>query len=113
MLRSSCSERRIFMRGRYRLLQKGLQLSFGLHAHGHIHGLAVPEEQQSGDGGDLVPLGKLGHLVYVHLAEGDLRMLLSQLLHYGGEHGAGPAPCGPEVHEDGGGSLCDLLVEIL
>ena len=30
-----------------------------------------------------------------------------------GGYGAGYAPCGPEVYEDGGGSLGALLVEIL
>lgn len=55
-----------------------------------VHRLAVFEQQQGGDGGDLVALGQLRDLIDVDLAEGDLRVLLGQLFHHGGKHRAGP-----------------------
>ena len=58
------------------LLQKRFQLFLGLYPNGHIHRLAVPEEEQRGDGRDLVLLSQFRNIIYIDLAKRDLGMAL-------------------------------------
>src|SRR5699024_4815341 len=79
----------------------GTQCGLGLGAGDALDHLAPREQQQRGDGGDLVLGGQLligldvhlGHCQLVGFGAGDL-------VQDRGHHGAGTAPAGPEVHQD-------------
>ena len=60
--------------------------------------LTVFKEKHGRNAHNAIPLGKGGALVYIYLTDGDIFILLRQLLDHGAEHLAGAAPGGPEIY---------------
>ena len=92
-------------------LEQGKQFFLGAVADGGLAQLSVFENQNGGNTGNAEAPGQVHLLVHIDLADGDVRPRDGDLLHNGGDHLAGSAPAGPEVHQHGAGG--DGLVKIL
>src|SRR5690606_6825285 len=78
-----------------------------------VHGAAVLEEDERRDRADPVLHGHLGVVVHVELADPGLPVVLAgDLLDGRRDDAAGPAPGGPEVHEDGLVALEHFLLKV-
>jgi hypothetical protein len=75
--------------------------------------LAVLEEQQQGNGADVVLHGEVARVIDVDLADlGGCSDFGCDLVDHRANHFAGAAPFGPEVHEDGHVGVDDFGLEI-
>ena len=61
--------------------QERFQLCLGFYPHGDIHGFSIPEEQERGNGGNLIALCQVRGFVYVDFSKGNFRMLFRQFFH--------------------------------
>ena len=82
-------------------------------AQNFLDGLAALEDNQRRDGADLELLAYLAVVVGIELADLDPAVVfLGQFVDDGGDHAAGHAPLGPEIHQHRQGRLDDLGLKI-
>ena len=84
----------------YLLRQHGEKLLLGDQSDGLINGFPILEKDQNREAHHTVLFGDILRLVHIDLADLNLRMLCSNLLHNGREHTAGSAPRCPEINDD-------------
>ena len=75
---------------RRKSFQERFQLCLGFYPHGDIHGFSIPEEQERGNGGNLIALCQFRGFVYVDFSKGNFRMLFRQFFHHGESMEQGP-----------------------
>ena len=83
--------------------------AFGEGADDLVDRLAVLEKDEGGDAADAVLHGNVGVVVHVDFGDVELAVVFEgEVVDGGGDHFAGAAPFGPEVHEDGEVGAFDL-----
>lgn len=83
-----------------------------IRAHNLRHLLSILEQHDGRHSPHAQFLRHIRHSIDVHLVEFRLRVLLAELLDYGGDGLAGTAPGCPAVEDDGAGVAEDIFQEV-
>ena len=87
-------------------IQEGLQLRFGDGTFVASHHLTIPEQNQGGNALHLVGITNFRIAIHLQLANAEaIGIGLGSPVHQRGNQPARPAPGGPEVNQNGAGTL--------
>src|SRR5699024_6797160 len=95
------------------VLQHSLNVFSGTDAHGFSGDISAFQYYDGGDAHNLEGGGKLRLFIYIDLPHFDVASVLGDFVDDRGEHGAGAAPAGPEIQQNGFIAVYNFLAEIL